>query len=196
MSTFVRVWFTGYVSPGKLVAELKDKPAPQWGFYAQTLRALMDSFLLYLPLFLMGRTPPTSSYVSFIATEDYYGALILLAPIVFTAQWLLGGGVMHVVLRMSGRPSDYDRILNLIGLATLVVGAFLVAWDWVWLIVGGLNQNWLGISHLLIDVWGGVIVVLGLRDWLEVPARLGVALYVLFIVSAMPFAIMFLRSPL
>ena len=196
MSNFVRVWFTGYVNPAKLVADLGDRPAPQWGFFAQILRGLMDSFLLFLPLYLMGRTPPTPSNLSFVNTEQYYGALVLLAPLVFTAQWLLGSGLMHVVLRMSGRRSDFDRILNLIGVTALVVGAFLIVWDWVWLILGGMNQNLLGISHLVIDVWGGVIVVLGLRDWFEVPAWLGVALYVLFILSAMPLAIMFIRSPL
>ena len=71
MRGFFRVWLTGYVNPAKLIAGLKDKPAPHWGFYAHMLRAAMDSFLLYLPLFLLGRTPPTPSYLSFIATASW-----------------------------------------------------------------------------------------------------------------------------
>ena len=196
MSDFLRVWLTGYANPAKLIDGLADKPAPHWGLYGHLLRALMDSFLLYLPLYLLGRTPPTPSYVSFIATEKYYGALVWLAPIVFTAQWILQSGVMHVALRLSGRPSDLDRILNITGMGTLVVGAFLVLWDWVWIITGGMDQHWLGYSHLLIDVWGVVIVVVGLRKLLGVPVWLGIGVYILTIASAVPLAIMFMRSPI
>ena len=196
MRDFFRIWLTGYVNPAKLIDGLAGKPAPHWGLYAQTLRALMDSLLLYLPLSLMGRTPPTPSYLSFIATEKYYGALVWLAPIVLTAQWLLGGSVIHTALRLSGRSSDIDQILNITGMGTLVVGAFLVIWDWVWTLAGGMDQYWLGCSHLLIDIWGAIIVVVGLKKLLKVPAWLGAIAYMLAIASAMPLAIMFMRSPL
>jgi len=196
MPNFFRVWLTGYVSPAKLIDGLAGRPAPHWGLYAQLLRALMDAFLLYLPLFLLGRAPPTPSYLSFVATERYYGALVWLAPIVLTAQWLLGGAVIHVALRLSGRPSDLDQILNITGMSTLVVGAFLVLWDWVWIIAGGMDQHGLGYSHLLLDVWAVVITVVGLRKLLRVPVWLGVGVYLLAIASAVPLAIMFMRSPL
>jgi hypothetical protein len=196
MREFFRIWLTGYVNPAKLIDGLAGKPAPHWGFYAQTLRALMDSLLLYLPLFLMGRTPPTPSYLSSITTENYYGALVWLAPIVLTVQWLLGGSVIHTALRLSGRPSNIDQILNITGMGTLVVGAFLVIWDWVWVLAGGMDQYWLGYSHLLIDIWGAIIVVVGLKKLLKVPAWLGAIAYMLAIASAMPLAIMFMRSPL
>jgi hypothetical protein len=193
---FLRLWLTGYVNPAKLVDGLADRPAPHWGLYAQSLRALMVSFLLYLPLFLVGRTPPTPSNLSFVPADRYYGALVWLAPIVFAAQWLLAGSVMHLVIRLSGRPSDLDQILNITGMGTLVVGAFLVIWDWAWILIGGLDQYWLGYSHLLIDVWGVVIAVVGLKRLLRVPVWLGVAAYVLALLSAVPMAVMFMRSPL
>jgi hypothetical protein len=193
---FLRIWLTGYVSPWKFAEGLKGRPAPQWGFYAQSLRALLDSVFLFLPLFLLGRAPAMPSYLRFIPTETYYGALVWLAPMAFTAQWLLGGGVMHLVLRLTGRPSDFDQLLNITGMATLVVGAFLIVWDWIWIIAGGMNQYWLGYSHLLIDAWGGVIAVRGLRELLDVPIWLGVCMYVLAIAAALPIAIMFMRSPL
>ena len=196
MWDFVKVWLTGYVNPARFAERLAHRPAPHWGFYAQAVRALMDSFLLYLPLFLMGRTPPTPSYVSFIPTDTYYGTLVWLAPVVLLAQWLLGGSVMHVALRLGGRPSDLDRILNITGMATLVVGAFLVVWDWVWILLGGMNQYWLGYSHLLIDVWGVVIIVVGLKKLLDVPPWLGVVLYILALVFVFPLAVLFMRSPL
>ena len=196
MWDFVKVWLTGYVNPTKLIDRLAQRPAPHWGFYAQAVRALMDSLLLYLPLFLRGRAPPTPSYVSFIPTDTYYGTLVWLAPVVLLAQWLLGGSEMHVALRLGGRSSDLDQILNITGMATLVVGAFLVVWDWVWILSGGMNQYWLGYSHLLIDVWGVVIIVVGLKKLFDVPTWLGVAVYILALLFVFPLAVLFMRSPL
>ena len=77
---FLRVWFLGYVSPRRLVETLAESPAPQWGFFAQLLRGLMDALLLFLPLALMGRTPSTPSYLTFLPTEQYYAALAVSAP--------------------------------------------------------------------------------------------------------------------
>lgn len=196
MVDFLRLWLVGYVSPAKFAEGLRGRPAPWWGAYAQLLRALMDALLLYLPLFLMGRAPPTPSYLSFIPTESYYGALVVLASLVLTAQWLLGGALMHVVLRLSGRRSDIDQILNITGMATLVVGAFLVVWDWIWIVAGGMDQYLLGYSHLVIDGWGIALMVTALKKLLDVPVWLGLILCVLAILCALPLAIMFMRSPL
>jgi hypothetical protein len=193
---FLRLWWAGYGRPAAFAEGLRGRRAPGWGFRAQLLRAALDALLLYLPLSLLGRMPPTPSYLSFVPTARYYGALVWLTPLVFTAQWLLGGAVIHVGLRLAGRRSDVDTVLNVTGMTTLVVGAFLLLWDWLWLIVGGMDQYALGISHLVIDFWGAVLVVVGLKRLLGVPAWLGAALYVLAVASALPLAVMFMRSPL
>ena len=31
----MRVWFTGYYNPVKMIESLRSKPAPYWGFYGQ-----------------------------------------------------------------------------------------------------------------------------------------------------------------
>jgi hypothetical protein len=193
---FIRVWFMGYNNPGKMIEELRTKPAPRWGFYGQFLRAVLDSLLLYLPVALMGRVPPTPSNLSFISTEQYYWHLIWLAPIVLAAVWLMASAFIHVVLRLSGQSSDFDQILNIVGVATIVVGAFLIAWDWMWLALGGVNEYFLGTSHLVISLWAVVIGAIGLKRILGVPAWLGALLSFLQIPIALPFAIMFMRSPL
>jgi hypothetical protein len=195
VTAFLRVWFSGYFNPAKFSEGLKDVPAPHWGLYAQLLRGLMDSIFLYLPLFLMGRIPPTPSYIAFIPTENYYGALVWIAPLVFTAQWLLGSSVIYIVLRLSGTRPQFDLILNISGMVALTVGAFLVLWDWIWIFLGGMDQVGLGISHLVIDIWGGVLVVVALNKLLRVPVKLGIVLYILVIISSLPLAIMFMRSP-
>jgi len=190
-----QVWFTGYISPGRFVDALKSKPAPHWGFYAQVLRSLIDSLLLYLPVALLGRQPPAPSYLTFIPTDQYYIALIWLTALVFMAQWLLGAVAIHVVLRLSKLPSDIDRILNLTGMAGVVIAAFLVVWDWFWFIVGGVDQYFLGISHLIIDVWWFVIVITGLKHICGVSARFGILMSILAFAAAVPFAIIFMRAP-
>jgi len=113
----------------------------------------MDSLLLYLPISLMGFVPPERSYLSYIPTANYYTALIGLAPVILIAEWLLAGAAMHLILRLSGRKSDIDLVLNISGFGALAIGSVLLVWDWAWILAGRLNQYWLGASHLLIDVW-------------------------------------------
>jgi hypothetical protein len=111
---FVRLWLTGYVRPARFIDELRSKPAPYWGVYGQLLRAGLDSILVFLPVALMGRVPPTPSYVSAIPTEAYYAALVGLGPIVLIVELLIGTSFLHVAIRLSGRPSDFDQILNVV----------------------------------------------------------------------------------
>ena len=194
--SFFRVWFLGYTNPAKMIEALRSKPAPHWGLLAQLVRALLDSFLLYLPLSLMGRVPPTPSHLSFLPTEQYYAALIWLGPIVLIAEQLMQAAVIHVVIRLTGRPSNFDQIVNIVGMSALVVGAFLLVWDWLWLASGGMDQYFLGYSHLVISLWAVLILVIGLRRILGIPVWLGILLSLLAVPVALPFAIMFMRSPL
>jgi hypothetical protein len=194
--SFVRLWFLGYISPVRLVDELRTKPAPHWGLLAELVRALLDSFLLYLPLALMGLVPPTPSHLSFLSTERYYAALIWLAPIVLMAELLMQAAVTHTVIRLTGRRSDFDQIVNICGMAALVVGTVILIWDWIWIAVGGVDQYFLGYTHLALSLWAAAISVLGLKRILGVPVWLGAVLSLLAIPVALPFAIMFMRSPL
>ena len=192
---FLKLWFLGYRKPIKFVEILQGKPAPQWGLYAQILRGLLDSLLLYLPLSLLGRIPPTPPYLTFFQTEDYFTVLIFLTPFVFITQWLLGAAVIHMLLRLHNRPSSIDQILTLTGMASLVIAAFLLVWDWSWLLIGFGNQYILGISHLVIDIWYFVLVITGLKKILGVPYWMGFYLNLLSIVVTFPLTILFMRSP-
>jgi hypothetical protein len=194
--SFLRVWFAAYYNPVRMIEQLRSKPAPQWGFYGAFLRAALDSLLLYLPVALMGRIPPLPSNLSFLPTEQYYWHLIWLTPLVLGVQWLLTSAFTHVALRLSGRHSDYDQVLNIVGMAALVVGAFILVWDWAWFALGGVDQYFMGISHLVISLWSIAIAAIGLRRILGVPLWLGALLSLLGIPLALPFGIMFMRSPL
>lgn len=193
---FIGVWFTGYVRPARMMDQLRSRPAPHWGFYGQLLRAAMDALLLYLPLALMGLVPPTPSFVAALPTEQYYSHLVWLAPLVLAAEWLLGASFVHLALRLSGRPSDFDQLLNIGGMVALVVGAFILVWDWVWFTVGGVDQYFLGFSHLAISLWGVALGAIGMKRILAVPYWLGLLLSFLQIPLGLPLAVMFMRSPI
>jgi hypothetical protein len=196
MMTYLKLWFTAYINPRKFSDELANSPAPSWGFFAALQRGLMDSLLIYLPMCLLRRVLPTPSYLSFIPNEKYYGALIVLGPIILLAEWLLSSSLMHLILRLSKRSSNIDKVLNISGFAALAIGTVLVLWDAVWLLVGGMNQYGLGISHLIIDLWAVAITTIALKRILKVPLWLGILLNIIGMIVSMPFAIMFMRSPL
>jgi hypothetical protein len=192
---FARTWVSGYYNPSRLVTELEHKPAPYWGVYSQLIRCALDALLLYLPLALIGHQPSTPSYLTFIPTERYYTYSIFLQPIFLITQWLFLAAAMHTILRLLGKHSDMDQILNLTGMAGLVIGAALVPWDWIYIALGGRSDIALGISHLLIDLWGIAIVVLGLKRLLGVPVWLGIGLNGIWLALGLPMAMVFVRAP-
>jgi hypothetical protein len=193
--TFVHVWLLGYVNPGRMIEELRGKPAPHWGFYGALLRALGDALLLYLPLALLGRQPSLASSLTFLTTESYYPASVVFMPFFLIAEWLLVGAALHVILRFSGRRTDIDQILNISGMATLVVGALLLVWDWAYILLGGRDMNVLGISHLILSLWAWIIVPLGLSRILDTPIWLGLLLQALGVLMHMPVAVVLVRPP-
>jgi len=194
--SYFALWFTAYINPRRFSDGLIRAPAARWGFLAALQRGLMDSLMIYLPVHLLGRVPPTPSYLPFLATETYYLSLVVLAPIVLLAEWLLATSLMHLILRLSKRQSDFDKLLGISGFTALAIGTVLSVWDALWLAVGGMNQYSLGISHLVIDLWAIAITTIALRRILDVPVWMGIILNIAAMAVSMPLAIMFMRSPL
>jgi hypothetical protein len=192
---FIRTWLTGYYDPFELINKLKDKPAPQWGFYAASLRAVFDSLLIYLPLAILGREPSTPSSLTFLSIEDYYWASVFFMPVFLVALWILLSSILHLLLRLMGKNSSIDQILNITGMTTLVVGAFLIPWDWIWIIFRWNNPVLLGISHIIIVVWGIVIMIIGYRRILQIPLWLAIVLNIIWMFLAIPLAMIFVRPP-
>ncbi|OGO63516.1 MAG: hypothetical protein A2029_13325 [Chloroflexi bacterium RBG_19FT_COMBO_47_9] len=83
---FIRLWFTGYLGPVKFFERLRDKPAPQCGFYGPFICALMDALLIFLPAHLMGETPPMDSYLASFHARTYYTTLIWLALLIYSSN--------------------------------------------------------------------------------------------------------------
>lgn len=143
----------------------------------------------------MGREPSTPSYLSFLSNDVYYAASVFFMPVFLLAQWLLLSVTVHSVLRLGGRRSDVNQILNITGMVALVVGAFLVIWDWGYILLGGRDPIFLGMSHLVLDIWAVVITVIGFRRMLGIPTWLAILLNVLWLLLSVPLAILFVRGP-
>ena len=192
---FIKIWLLGYTNPTKFIAELKKKTAPHWGLFSTLLRGLMDSVLLYLPIAMMGKKPPTPSYLTFISTATYYETLVWLTPVIFLVEWLIGGVIIHICFRMVNQISDIDQILNITGMSGLVVGFLLLVWDWLWYYAGGIDQYILGISHLVIDIWWFVLVVIGINRVMGISKKLVIGASVLSFICVLPIAMLIMRSP-
>jgi hypothetical protein len=76
-------------------------------------------------------------------------------------------------------PSNFDLLLNISGITTLVVGFILLVWDWAWFVLGGEDQYTLGISHLVIDLHGILIGEMACKRQSGVTKRLSSLLHLL-----------------
>ena len=195
MKEFLNTWVLGYYYPYRFIENLKDKPAPQWGLAAQILRGLLDAIALYLPLALLGRQPSFPSWFTIIPTKYYYFGEIVIAPVFLICQWLLICTSIHICLRLLRRQSDIDQILNISGMTALVVGTFLIVWDWVFISIGVGDYIILGISHLLIDIWAIILTVIGFKNILNIPIKLGILLNIIWLILGLLLAMIFMRAP-
>jgi hypothetical protein len=70
---------------------------------------------------------------------------------------LMSAAIIHIVLRLARRDSDFDALVNIVGMSALVVGAVLIPWGWFWFVCDGVDQIFLGSSHLVISLWAALI---------------------------------------
>ncbi len=52
--------------------------------------------------------------LTFLPDENYLLAEIFFLPVVRMAVWPLGAGVVHLGIRLAGKPSNMDQILQTI----------------------------------------------------------------------------------
>lgn len=116
---FLQVWLAGLSSPSRAFEELQSKPAPLWGLWAVLVRFTGTSLTTILALHLLGRVPFAPSSLTFLAAENYYAAEIFFLLLFGLAAWLMMSSITHVVLRLGGKASDFDRILNVVGVGML-----------------------------------------------------------------------------
>ena len=71
--SFLRLWLTGYLHPGRAFEALRDKPAPHYGLYGVLMRGLIMGLVWYLPRALMGLQPAMAPILPFPPVETTTG---------------------------------------------------------------------------------------------------------------------------
>ena len=195
MRRFPGVVLLGYWNPARFAEAVREAPGPGWGLLAVLIRAAMDSVFIYLPPALLGWQPWPSPTITLLRAETYYWFLVWFTPVYMLFLWVYLAGATHVVLRLTGRRTDMDFILNVGGFVQLVVGAALVAWDWGNFALGMRNPVALGITHWILAQWGTVLVVVAYRKFLDLPMWYTLGLYVFTALISYPMVMLVMRSP-
>ena len=177
---FFGVWFSGIVNPSRAYDLLKDKKAPELGLYAVLTRFLGTSLTTILLLFLMQYKPFQPSYLTFLSTQNYYKAEIFFMPVFGLFIWLLMSGTAHLIFRLSGRSSDFDKLLNVVGFGMLVPMPVVWVWDWLMIAFNSYSLLPMAVSHFLFQLWETGVECVGVRrlQKLKAPSALGIAILI------------------
>ena len=160
---FVKTWVLGIVNPSRAFDELINKPAPFWGLWAVLVRFVITALTSILALRLLGRLPFEPSYLKFLSNENYYKVEIFFLPVFGLAAWLLASAVVHLILRISGRPSHFDQILNVTGFGLLIVMPVVWLVDWLFIAFDIYGVNVTPLVHSIISLWEVILIGIGLR---------------------------------
>ena len=157
-----KIWLMGITNPSAAFDELRKKPAPAWGLWAILIRFVITSLTSILALYLLDRRPFIDSYLTFLSVENYYAAEIFFLPIFGLAGWLLGGSAVHLILRLAGKQSQFDWILNVIGWGLLIVMPVVWVLDWASIALDIYGAGLIPVLHALVSVWEVTLFGIGL----------------------------------
>ena len=185
------LWIDGITKPFKMAARLSDSPAPAVGLAAVLIRFAATSLTSILSLYLLGRLPFVPSELTMLPTERYYLAEMFFLPLWGLAIWTLMGSFVYLCLRFTRARSQYDKILNIIGMGMLVPMPFLWIWDWAAISFNIYTVTNQAITHSVAQAWETTIQAVCYARVLKARLPLAVALAVLsnalYVVLAMHF---------
>jgi hypothetical protein len=188
-----RLWLLGVTHPARAFDALRAKPAPQWGFWVVVAFNVAISCTTLLALYLLGRGPQLPSALTFLPTERYLLVEIFFLPVLRVAVWLLASASIHLGVRLAGRVSDFDTILNIGGLGYLVVMPPLLLADWLLVALDAYAISITTWTHLGVALWSMGLTVVGLRRLLHLPLGLALGLAALSTAVSIPLLAIFAR---
>lgn len=190
----VDLWWSGIVRPQRAFDALRALPAPAWGFRVVVTFNVAISATSLLALRLLGREPFLPSWLTFLPTDQYFAAEILFLPFLRTGTWLLASAVSHLTVRLAGRHSDLDTILNIGGLVTFVVMPYTFVVDWTAILLGAYGLALIAVLHGAVDLaWSFALLSAGLHRLLGVPIRLALVSALLSEAATVPLLAVFAR---
>lgn len=188
---FFRLWLVGIYNPARFAEELKAKPAPQWGFAAVAIRFFGTTLTTGVLALVFQLKPFQPSSLTFLPTEVYYRYQLFFMPVFGLAVWLLMSAVAHTAMRLAGRRSDFDQVLNVVGFGMLIPMPVVWLWDWTMIGLGTFQLVTMSVSHSLFQLWEASVQAICFRRNLGLgvlPAVvLAVGINIIFILVAMLF---------
>jgi hypothetical protein len=137
---------------------------------------VVTSLTTTLALLVLEREPFQPSYLTFLPTEDYHRALLFFFPVFGLAAWLLMSSVAHLLIRLVGRPCDYDQVLNIVGMSMLIPMPLLWLWDWIMIALDAYTLAVMAPSHAIVQLWEAALAAIGFRRILNVSTAGAIAL--------------------
>lgn len=187
------MWFNGVTKPSRMIKELSGKPAPYYGLLLVLIRFIVTSLTSILALYLLKRLPFTSSNLAFLTVENYYRAELFFLPVWGVAIWILMGGIAHVIIRLIGKESNFDYILNIVGMGMIIPMPFLWLWDWASIALNQYQMINQAVSHSIAQVWEAGIQALGFKKLIGIGTPMAIGLAVLINVTYVLLATIFIR---
>ena len=175
----IQLWYAGIVNPFKMVSKLRDLASPNCGFFAVLIRFVVTTLTTGLALYLLGRRPFVPSEFVRLPDDRYYFAQLFFLPLWGFAIWILMTAVVHLILRLARKESDFDRILNIIGMGMLVPMPVLWLWDWAAVAFGLYKVTIMAITHSVAQVWEATVEAIGFAKVLRLKVVVAVLLSVL-----------------
>lgn len=163
MKAFLRLWFMAILHPRAAFSTLEAKPAPWWGFCAILVRFVGTALTSILALMLLGARPFVPSYLSFLDEASYYRAEVFFLPLFGVAAWLLSSALVHLIVRMTGRESHIDWIMNVIGFSLLAVMPVVWLLDWTGIAFGFYGASFTIPIHAGVSLWEVALMSIGFR---------------------------------
>ena len=163
MREFIGLWFLAIPYPRRSFLQLEGKPAPSWGLVSILVRFVGTSLTSTLALQLLGYRPFVPSYLSILDDAAYYRVEIFLLPLFGIGAWLLASGMVHLIQRVAGRPSNIDWIMNVVGFSLLVVMPLVWLLDWAGIALGFYGADFTIPLHSAVSLWEVGLMATGFK---------------------------------
>ncbi len=184
---YFQLYLTAVFHPARAFDEIRSRPAPLWAFKVLLFFNLLISATSTLARYLLGYGPMMPSSLTFLPDEHYLLAEIFFLPVVRMLAWLLGAAVIHLGIRLAGKPSDMDQILNISGVIYLVVMPYTFLIDWTSIALNVYGTGVIIILHGVVDlVWSLALGVIGLRQLLAISTKLALTVSLINVAVGIP----------
>ena len=191
--SLIQLWTTGVYRPRLAFEVVREHKSIRWAFGSVLIFNLVISLTTTAAQILLGRGPQLESVLTFIPTEHYLQAEFFFLPILRISLWLLQAAVIHLGIRLTGQPSDLDRILLIGGLTYFVVMPPLLVSDWILVAINRFEVAITMYTHGFVAIWSMILTILGLQTLLRIRRSLAAVPSILALLLTLPYLMIFAR---